>query len=106
MKSFLVVAALLTSGAAMAQALPSAPADAAPVAAAAGAVVDQMSMKPAAQPVAKATATATPVAAAQAGPVPPCSKTVHDECMNSANTVMHSKHAQTSHRGRHHKRPA
>jgi hypothetical protein len=104
MKSFLFIAALLTSGAAIAQALPRSPTVAAPVATVAGAVVDQMSMKPAAQPVTEAPI-AAPAVAAQPGPVAPCSKTVHDGCMNSAHTAMHGTHAHASHHARHHKRP-
>ena len=106
MKSFFFAAALMTSGVGMAQTLPAPPAVPAPAAVAAEAAVDHMAMKPAAVPT-NVQAPVAPVATAQAAAVPPCSKAVHDECMNSSQMAKHGTHAHAGHHARHHnKRPA
>jgi hypothetical protein len=99
MKSFLFVAALALSGAAVAQVPSAPPAVPAPAAAVTNAVMDHMA-EPA--PVAvEAQAPASPAPVAQAGPARNCSKTVTDGCMNASHAAKHAGHGHAAHHGKH-----
>jgi hypothetical protein len=102
MKSFLFVAALALSGAAVAQVPSALPAASAPVAAVANTVMDHMA-KPAepAPVVAETPASAAPAPVAQTGPVPHCSKTVTDGCMNGSHAAKHAGHGHAARHGKH-----
>jgi hypothetical protein len=98
MKSFLFVAALALSGAAVAQ-VPAVPS---PAAAVTNAVMDHMAKPAEPAPVAmeaKAPAASAPVA--QTEPVPNCSKTVRDGCMNGSHAAKHAGHGHAAHHGKH-----
>jgi hypothetical protein len=102
MKSFLFIAALALSGAAVAQ-LPSAPpAVPAPAAAVANTVMDQMAKPAEPAPVAAVAQVSTaPAPVARTGPVPNCSKTVTDGCMDASHAAKHAGHGHAAHHGKH-----
>ncbi len=99
MKTILIMASLGMAGSTFAQTPPAPSAVTAPAAT----VAAQMPSMPkdAAMPApVMAQPHAVPAPVAPSGPVPPCSKTVHDGCANTAPTAKHHGH----HGGGHHHR--